>query len=67
MYGTTRVSPEDFADAAKVWEQRLLSLEETDPIPFRERNGGEYELPSLRLREGLEAPGGKGFGLHVRG
>ncbi|MFD0361384.1 NAD(P)H-dependent oxidoreductase [Nocardia sp. GCM10030253] len=67
MYGTTRVSPEDFADAAKLWEQRLLTLEETDPIPFRQQNGGDYELPSLRLREGLEARGSKGFGLHVRG
>jgi NAD(P)H dehydrogenase (quinone) len=35
MYSTDRVSPEDFDDAAKAREQRLLSLEETDPIPFR--------------------------------
>jgi NAD(P)H dehydrogenase (quinone) len=66
MYGTSRVSDEDFADAAKAWEQRLLTLEETDPIPFRRQNGGDYEMPSLRLREGLESPGSAGFGLHVR-
>lgn len=65
-YGADRVSPADFTDAAKAWEQRLLSIEQTDPIAFRTQNGGDYELPALRLREGLEAKGRTGFGLHVR-
>jgi NAD(P)H dehydrogenase (quinone) len=66
IYGTDRLSPEDFTDAAKAWEQRLLALEQTDPIPFRPQNGGDYELPALRLREGLEPKGRTGFGLHIR-
>lgn len=33
---------------------------------FRRQNFGDYEIPSLRLKEGLEVPGRKGFGLHVR-
>lgn len=65
-YSMNHVSPEDFADVAKAWEQRLLSLDETDPIPFRRQNFGDYELPSLRLRDDLEAKGSKGFGLHVQ-
>ncbi|MEU0503436.1 hypothetical protein [Nocardia sp. NPDC005998] len=65
-YGADRVSPADFTDVAKAWEQRLLSIEQTDPIAFRTQNGGDYELPALRLREGLEAKGRTGFGLHVR-
>ncbi|WP_433202824.1 NAD(P)H-dependent oxidoreductase [Nocardia sp. CA-107356] len=65
-YGADRVSPEDFTDVAKAWEQRLLSIEQTDPIAFRTQNGGDYELPALRLRAGLEAKGSTGFGLHVR-
>ncbi|MEV2218645.1 NAD(P)H-dependent oxidoreductase [Nocardia vinacea] len=65
-YGTDRLSPEDFTDTAKAWEQRLLSIEQTDPIAFRTQNGGDYEMPALRLREGLEAKGRTGFGLHVR-
>ncbi|WP_433733208.1 NAD(P)H-dependent oxidoreductase [Nocardia sp. CA-129566] len=65
-YGADRLSPADFTDVAKTWEQRLLSIEQTDPIAFRTQNGGDYELPDLRLREGLEAKGRTGFGLHVR-
>ncbi|WP_433760183.1 NAD(P)H-dependent oxidoreductase [Nocardia sp. CA-135398] len=66
IYGTDRISPEDFTDAAKAWEQRLLTIEQTDPIAFRIQNGGDYELPALRLREGLEPKGRTGFGLHIR-
>lgn len=65
-YAADRLSPADFTDVAKAWEQRLLSIEQTDPIAFRTQNGGDYELPALRLREGLEAKGRTGFGLHVR-
>ncbi|TDT42165.1 NAD(P)H dehydrogenase (quinone) [Streptomyces sp. BK208] len=67
LYGADRITGSAFADAAKAWKERLLSLETTEPIAFRPQNGGDYEIPSLRLREGLEAPGSRGFGLHVRG
>ncbi|MFI6407119.1 NAD(P)H-dependent oxidoreductase [Streptomyces sp. NPDC050548] len=67
LYGTDKITDSDFEDAAKAWQERLLSLETTEPIPFRRQNFGDYEIPSLRLKEGLEAPGRKGFGLHVRG
>ncbi|MEV4128142.1 NAD(P)H-dependent oxidoreductase [Nocardia sp. NPDC049707] len=65
-YGAHCLSPEDFTDTAKAWEQRLLSIEQTAPIAYRPQNGGDYELPALRLREGLEAKGRTGFGLHIR-
>lgn len=67
LYGTDRMSGEDFSDAAKAWEQRLLTLESTEPIAFRPQNSGAYEIPSLHLKEGLEPAGRTGFGLHVRG
>lgn len=38
----------------------------TEPIAFRRQNFGDYEIPSLHLREGLEPAGRTGFGLHVR-
>ena len=44
----------------------MLTLETTAPIAFRRQNLGDYEIPSLRLKEGLEAPGRRGFTLHVR-
>jgi NAD(P)H dehydrogenase (quinone) len=65
LYGADRMAREDYADAAKAWEQRLLTLESTEPIPFRRQNFGDYEIPSLQLKEGLEPLGAKGFGLHV--
>ncbi|GLW11876.1 NAD(P)H dehydrogenase (quinone) [Microtetraspora sp. NBRC 13810] len=66
LYGTDRTTDEDFPDIAKAWEQRLLTLESTEPIAFRRQNFGDYEIPSLHLKEGLEPAGRSGFGLHVR-
>lgn len=67
LNGTDRFTEGDVQDAAKAWKERLLSLETTEPIAFRRQNFGDYEIPSLRLNEGLEVPGRKGFSLHVRG
>ncbi|MEU8432808.1 NAD(P)H-dependent oxidoreductase [Streptomyces sp. NPDC029216] len=67
LYRAGRLSAEAFADAAEQWKERLLTLEDTDPVPYRSQNGGDYEIPAVRLREGLESPGRSGFGLHVRG
>ncbi|MFK0170448.1 NAD(P)H-dependent oxidoreductase [Streptomyces sp. NPDC090306] len=67
VYGTDRVTADTYPEVAKAWEERLLTLESTEPIAFRRQNFGDYEIPSLRLKEGLEAEGRTGFGLHVRG
>lgn len=67
VYGADRMTVVDYPDVAKAWEQRLLTLESTEPIAFRRQNHGDYEMPSLRLKEGLEPAGRTGFGLHVRG
>ncbi|MEU3255161.1 NAD(P)H-dependent oxidoreductase [Streptomyces sp. NPDC006997] len=67
LYGADRMDEEGYQAVAKSWERRLLTLESTEPIAFRRQNFGDYEIPSLRLKEGLEPPGRTGFGLHVRG
>jgi len=67
LYGADRMTEEDYPDVAKAWVERLLALESTEPIPFRRQNFGDYEIPSLQLKEGLEPAGRTGFGLHVRG
>lgn len=67
LYGADRTTTEDYPDIVKAWEQRLLTLESTEPIAFRRQNFGDYEIPSLHLKEGLEPAGRTGFGLHVRG
>nr|WP_221377640.1 NAD(P)H-dependent oxidoreductase [Actinoplanes polyasparticus] len=66
LYNADRTTDEDFEDIAKTWEQRLLTLESTEPIAFRRQNFGDYEIPSLNLKKGLEPAGRTGFGLHVR-
>ncbi|MFF2190843.1 NAD(P)H-dependent oxidoreductase [Streptomyces sp. NPDC058155] len=66
LYGADRVNDNTFPDVAKAWQQRLLTLETTEPIPFRPQNFGDYEMPSLQLKEGLEPAGRTGFALHVR-
>ncbi|WP_371589414.1 NAD(P)H-dependent oxidoreductase [Streptomyces virginiae] len=67
LHGTDRMTAEEYAVAAEAWEQRLLSIGSTEPIGFRRQNFGDYEIPSLHLREGLEPAGRTGFGLHLRG
>lgn len=66
VHGAGRITDEDFSVIAKAWEQRLLTLESTEPIAFRPQNFGDYEMPSLILKKGLEPEGRTGFGLHVR-
>ncbi|MDA0634562.1 NAD(P)H-dependent oxidoreductase [Nonomuraea sp. CA-218870] len=66
LYSADRVDDDGFQDIAKAWEQRLLTLESTEPIAFRPQNSGDYEIPSLELKQGLEPPGRSGFRLHVR-
>lgn len=67
LYGTDRMTGENYPDVAKAWEQRLLTLETTNPIAFRRQNFGDYEISSRHLKEGLEPSGRTVFGLHVRG
>ncbi|MCL7366433.1 NAD(P)H-dependent oxidoreductase [Streptomyces sp. ESR1.13] len=67
LHGADRLGEDGFEDAARAWRERLLSLETTEPIAFRPQNHGDYEIPSLGLKQGLEEPGRSGFGLHVRG
>ena len=67
LYRADRMTAEDYSDAAKAWERRLLTLDSTDPIAVRPQNHGDYEIPSLHLRQGLEPAGRTGFGIHVRG
>ncbi|MDT0269599.1 NAD(P)H-dependent oxidoreductase [Streptomyces sp. DSM 44915] len=66
LFGTDRITEREYPEVAKAWEARLRTLETTEPIAFRRQNFGDYAIPSLHLREGLERAGRSGFGLHVR-
>jgi NAD(P)H dehydrogenase (quinone) len=66
LYQVDRFDDARFATAARELRERMRTLETTRPIPFRLQNGGDYSIPSMQLRPGLEAPGSSGFSLHVR-
>jgi NAD(P)H dehydrogenase (quinone) len=53
-----------FAQVREALGQRLDTLGTTAPIPFRQQNGGAYEIPALTLRADL-APDKTGFAIHV--
>lgn len=65
LHSSDRMKDEDFTNVARAWEERLLTLESTEPIAFRPQNLGDYEIPSLHLKAGLEPAGRAGLGLHV--
>ena len=54
-----------FASVAERLRERMRTLETAAPIPYRQQNGGDYLIPSMQLRPGLENPGATGFALHI--
>ncbi|RZQ63814.1 NAD(P)H-dependent oxidoreductase [Amycolatopsis suaedae] len=62
--GADRVSAADFRAAAAGLRDRVLSIPDTEPIPYRHENGGDYG-PGLVLRDDL-APGLTGPDIHLR-
>ena len=65
-YSTDRYDAVRFETAAEHLRERMRTLATAEPIPYRRQNGGDYLIPSMELRAGLEAPGASGFGLHQR-
>ncbi|MDQ7995801.1 MAG: NAD(P)H-dependent oxidoreductase [Luteibacter sp.] len=62
-YRLDRMGEDAFPAMAEALRERMRNLAITSPIPFRRQNGGDYEIPSLRLRDGL-GQDTVGFGLH---
>jgi NAD(P)H dehydrogenase (quinone) len=44
----------------------MRTLATAAPIPYRQQNGGDYLIPSMLLRAGLEPAGASGFALHLK-
>lgn len=66
VYRVDRADPERYERITTALDQRLRGLFTDAPIPYRMQNGGDYEIPSMILRTGLEQPGQYGFQLHVQ-
>jgi len=65
VHSADRIDDQAFRIASDKLRQRMRTLESTKPIPFRPQNGGDYEMPTLLLRPGLEKPNATGFALHI--
>ena len=64
VHRTGKVDAQKYAQIENELGQRLDTLWTTQPIAYRPQNGGDYEIPSLVLRDHI-APGQIGFSAHV--
>lgn len=65
IYRTSKTDDEKYAAYCQQLAQRLDTLWQAEPLPFRRQNAGDYTIPALTLRPDI-APGESGFGVHVK-
>jgi NAD(P)H dehydrogenase (quinone) len=63
-YRVDRLDDAGFLAVADRLRERMRTIETTPPIPYRRQNFGDYMIPTMMLRPGLEAPGAAGFSIH---
>lgn len=64
-YKVDRLDDTGFDILAEQLRERMRTLPTTAPIPYRQQNGGDYQIPTMELKANLEAPGTVGFALHM--
>jgi NAD(P)H dehydrogenase (quinone) len=64
IYQTGKMDESRYRQILNELGARLDAVGETNPIPYRTQNGGDYEIPSLVLKSGL-ASGRHGFDIHL--
>jgi NAD(P)H dehydrogenase (quinone) len=69
IYRAGKMDEARFSRIREELGRRLDGLWTDEPIAYRKQNGGDYDIPALTLKPGLEEAGashGGGFRLHVR-
>lgn len=64
-YRVDRLDEARFGIVAEQLRERMRALATTAPIPYRNQNDGDYQIPTMELVPGLEQPGAVRFALHV--
>jgi NAD(P)H dehydrogenase (quinone) len=64
LYRVDQLRESQFESVAERLRERMRTLATTPPIAYRQQNGGDYLIPSMQLRPGLEGPNTTGFALH---
>lgn len=65
IYGADRVDDEQYARAAATLVQRVTAIGDTEPIAFRQQNGGDYDSDLVLRPE--HAPDSSGLAVHIAG
>ncbi|KAK5962774.1 NAD(P)H-dependent oxidoreductase PWA37_005221 [Arxiozyma heterogenica] len=65
-YETDKAGDKEFNDSLNAFLNTLDNIDTVVPIAFRRQNFGDYEMPSLQLKEGLEQPNETGFDIHIK-
>lgn len=65
IYRTSKTDEEKYAAYCQQLAQRLDTLWQAKPLPFRQQNAGDYTIPALTLRPDI-ATGESGFGVHMK-
>lgn len=65
IYQTGKMDAARYRRTQEELGARLDNIAETAPIPYRTQNGGDYEIPSCVLKEGLSA-GRTGLDVHLK-
>ncbi|VEU20636.1 DEKNAAC101549 [Brettanomyces naardenensis] len=65
-YKVDRMGEVEFDTLAEKLRQRMRTLETAKPILYRLQNGGDYVIPTMQVKPGLEKAGTVRFALHVR-
>jgi NAD(P)H dehydrogenase (quinone) len=63
VYGAGRITTEGVESAKAAWRERLRSVFDEAPIPFRPQNGGDY--PDGHVLADHVAPGRSGLAAHL--
>jgi NAD(P)H dehydrogenase (quinone) len=65
IYQAARLDEHAFATQDQLFRGRMRDLFATTPIPYRHQTSGDYDIPSMKLKEGIEKGNKQGFSLHV--
>lgn len=65
-YSTDKADETQFNDSLNKFFNVLDNVDNVEPIAYRRQNFGDYEIPSMELKQGLEQPGETGFDIHTK-
>src|SRR5438552_291360 len=65
VYKADKLDEGGFKAIAERLRERMRTLATASPVPYRRQNGGDYLIPGMQLRAGLESPEASSFALHL--